>query len=177
MYIRFERTFDQFGDLTGKRVLDIGCGSGIYALECCLRNALSVTGVDPAPNMISLAKRRAEEKGFADRCTWLAGAFPNIKLEAHDHVIVTGVMDYIEDSLLFLKNLRGLARESVAITFPSWHWLRTPVRQFRYRLRNCPVFAYREAEIMDLCKKAEFSSVKIYKIPGPGLDYHVALHP
>ena len=39
VFLRFSRTFEQFGDLRGKTVLDIGCGSGIYVLEALRRGA------------------------------------------------------------------------------------------------------------------------------------------
>ena len=37
IYIRFQRTFDLFGDLANKTVADIGCGSGVYAVESLRR--------------------------------------------------------------------------------------------------------------------------------------------
>ncbi len=40
IYVRFARTFEVLGDLAGKTVLDIGCGSGIYVIEA-LRSAPS----------------------------------------------------------------------------------------------------------------------------------------
>jgi len=101
MYVRFQMTFDKFGDLNGKRVLDVGCGSGIYALECCQRGALSVTGVDPAPNMIRLAKTRLKDRNHEDQCHWINGAFPDVQLEPHEHVIVMGVMDQYGHNPLF----------------------------------------------------------------------------
>ena len=37
-------------------------------------------------------------------------------------------------------------RETAQASFPSRHWFRTPVRSVRYKLRNCPVFFFTEAE-------------------------------
>ncbi len=44
------------GNLTGKRILDIGCGNG-YLIRKIQASALSVTGVDISENMVQEAKR------------------------------------------------------------------------------------------------------------------------
>ena len=67
MFIQFQRTFEQLGDLTGQSVLDIGCGSGPYMLEADRQGARMVTGLDPAPNMLKLAHQRLERAGFSGR--------------------------------------------------------------------------------------------------------------
>jgi len=105
------------------------------------------------------------------------GLFPQVCPTPHDHVIVMGVMDYVEDPVGFLKALRPLVKVSAAISFPSRHWFRTPVRKVRYALRNCPVYFYTRNEIECMARTAGFSSVVINKIPGAGMDYHVWLRP
>jgi 2-polyprenyl-3-methyl-5-hydroxy-6-metoxy-1,4-benzoquinol methylase len=46
------------------RVLDVGCGTGNAALEAARRGA-SVSGIDPASQLVSKARRRAETLGLA----------------------------------------------------------------------------------------------------------------
>lgn len=175
MFLRFALTFEVLGELTGRTVLDIGCGSGPYVVEALKRGARFVTAVDPAPNMLSLTRDRVATAGFNGRCHLVAGAFPGIALEPHDHAIVMGVMDYVEDAAAFLVALRPLVQRSAAVSFPSKHWFRTPVRRIRYRLRRCPVYFYDEADIRRLGSQAGFKAVDIKKIPGAGMDYHVCL--
>jgi hypothetical protein len=47
----------------------------------------------------------------------------------------------------------------------------------RYALRNCPVYFYDATQIKALGRSAGFNTVDVYKIPGAGMDYHVALRP
>jgi len=54
---------DMAGELGGRRVLDVGCGDGTYALAAAERDAL-VAGVDSAPEMIRAAEARAAERGL-----------------------------------------------------------------------------------------------------------------
>jgi ubiquinone/menaquinone biosynthesis C-methylase UbiE len=55
---------DRLGDLSGQRVLDVGCGTGVVARELARRVGPSgqVTGVDPTARWIDVAERlRAEQ--------------------------------------------------------------------------------------------------------------------
>jgi len=177
MFIRFAWTFERMGPLSGKSVVDIGCGSGPYIVEALQRGAASVTGVDPAPGMIELASRRLQSARQAERVRLVTGFFPNVELEPHDHAIVMGVFDYLADPLAFLQGVRRVTRESAQVSFPSQHWFRTPFRKVRYRLRNCPVYFFDRTRIEQLARQAGFGSVDLRKIPGAGMDYHACLKP
>jgi 2-polyprenyl-3-methyl-5-hydroxy-6-metoxy-1,4-benzoquinol methylase len=177
IYLRFALTFESFGKLTGKNILDIGCGSGPYMLECLRRDAEHVTGVDPAPGMLELAQGYLEKEYPNSRFKLIESTFPGIDPSPHDHVIVMGVMDYIADPLTFLSTLRPLVKVSTAISFPSKHWLRTPLRRVRYWLKRCPLFLYSEEDISSLLEKSGFTEVHIEKIQGAGMDFHVIARP
>jgi predicted TPR repeat methyltransferase len=177
MFIRYAWTFETLEPLTGKTVLDIGCGSGPYIIEALRRGASRVTGVDPAPTMLSLAQHRLVSDDMTARVGLVEGYFPGAELEPHDYAVVMGVLDYIEAPDLFLAALKPLVRERAVVSFPSRHWFRTPFRRFRYRLRDCPVYFFDSARIEALAREAGFSTVEIRKIPGAGMDFHVCLVP
>jgi ubiquinone/menaquinone biosynthesis C-methylase UbiE len=175
MFIRFRWTFEVFDGLQNKTVADIGCGSGPYVVEALKRGAVHTVAVDPAPGMLSLLRQRLADTGNQARCTILEGAVPEILPPACDHVIVMGVLDYLPEPLAFLRALRGITKISAAVSFPSKHWFRTPVRKFRYWVRRCPVYFYEEKQIEELCHASHFAGVRIRKIPGAGQDYHACL--
>jgi len=177
MFIRYALTFEVFGDLKGKTVLDIGCGSGPYVIEALSRGAAMVTALDPAPNMLDLVRSRLDKTPFSERCSVVQGAFPETNVPVHDFVIIMGVMDYVEDVGAFLAAVKPVTRTAVAISFPSTHWFRMPLRRIRYRLRRCPLYFYEEADIRRLGSAAGFTEVEVRKIPGAGMDYHVCLKP
>jgi len=175
MFARFALTFETLGDIAGRTILDIGCGSGPYVVEALKRGARHVTAVDPASNMLMLTRERISRAGGMDRCRLVAGLFPSVTLQPHDYAIVMGVMDYVADAEAFLAALRPLVVQAAAVSFPSKHWLRTPLRRVRYRLRRCPVYFYDEREIRRLASNAGFQHIDLTKISGAGMDFHACL--
>src|SRR5262245_24543718 len=177
MFLRFAMSFEALGDLNGKSVLDIGCGSGPYVVEALRRGATSVTALDPAPGMLELARNRVASSGLKGKCSFVEGLFPGTALKPHDCVIVMGVMDYMAKPETFLRALLPVVKKSAVLSFSSRHWFRTPIRKIRYTARRCPVYFYRHDQIQALASAAGFRSIQIRKIPGAGMDYHVCLKP
>jgi release factor glutamine methyltransferase len=56
-------------DLTGKRVVDVGTGSGILALPAARAGAQTVTATDINPNAALNAAENARANGLGDRVT------------------------------------------------------------------------------------------------------------
>ena len=56
-------------ELAGKRVLDVGCGTGVLGLIAAQRGATQVVAVDVEPRAVACACRNAEQLGLAGRFT------------------------------------------------------------------------------------------------------------
>ena len=63
------------GDWTGRDVLDIGCGTGFH-LPRFARTARTVTGVEPHPPLVTLARRRTRALGNVTVLEGLAERLP-----------------------------------------------------------------------------------------------------
>lgn len=175
IYERFRLSFERLGDLRHRRVADVGCGSGVYLREALARGAREVIGLDAAPRMLALASRRLDGAGYAGRYQLVEGTYPEVQLPGGaDCAIVMGVMDYVAAPVTFLRSLREQLGGGLAvISFPSWHWLRSPVREVRYRLRSCPLFIYRKERVEAVLAEAGLRPVVLQKIEGAGQDFHV----
>lgn len=55
-----------------KHVLDIGCGTGVFAVELA-RRGLQVTGVDPSAVMLAVAEQRVRDAGVSGRMKLIQG--------------------------------------------------------------------------------------------------------
>lgn len=81
-------------DLKPERILDVGCGSGVWSLEIAARVPGShVTGVD-FPTVLDAFKARAEQMGMKERIATIAGDMYDVAIpdEQFDLVIVANVV-------------------------------------------------------------------------------------
>ncbi|WP_067126966.1 class I SAM-dependent methyltransferase [Microtetraspora malaysiensis] len=95
------------GDVTGRRILDAGCGSGPLFSVLRDRGAI-VTGVDASAGMLEMARRRLgtdADLRVADLASPLP--FPD---DAFDDVIASLVLHYLEDWGPTLAELRRVLR-------------------------------------------------------------------
>jgi 2-polyprenyl-3-methyl-5-hydroxy-6-metoxy-1,4-benzoquinol methylase len=180
IYERYQLTFLHLGnDLTGKSILDIGCGSGVYSFEAARRGASAVVGIDVAEGMISLCNRRAHELGLSDRIKFINGKFPLSPLPAElsqkfDYAVVMGVMDYINDPLPFLTSLREMVSGYVMISFPGKEWLRWQLRRWRYKLMGrCTIWHYDELDVRRAMSQSGFRRFDITYLNHSGGCYFV----
>jgi 2-polyprenyl-6-hydroxyphenyl methylase/3-demethylubiquinone-9 3-methyltransferase len=93
--------------LAGLRVVDIGCGGGILT-EALAELGAAMTGVDPAPNNIEVARRHAGRSG-------LAIDYRNTTAEAlaaegarFDVVIAMEVLEHVEGQPAFVATLASM---------------------------------------------------------------------
>jgi ubiquinone/menaquinone biosynthesis C-methylase UbiE len=152
-YRRFELTMTACGDIRGKRILDVGCGSGRYTVALAERGA-EVLGVDFASNMLALAHELAEKRGVAVHCRFFQADFLKCDFdETFDISLAIGLFDYIPDPLVFLEKLRLLTEERVIFTFPRPGGWRAAQRRLRYWLKGCPIYFWSQ-EYMAACVAA-----------------------
>ncbi len=97
------------GDVSGCRVLDVGCGDGEFALELTRRGAI-VTGIDASAAMIDAAKDRAKQHN-ADITFQVATAehlpFP---AERFDVVTAITILCFVEDAAPVFREIAGVLR-------------------------------------------------------------------
>lgn len=80
----------------GKRMLDIGCGTGVIAIELARRGYV-VNAIDSVPAMIELTKSHAADAGVNERMSVAVGDAHRLTFEnaAFDVVIAMGVTPFL----------------------------------------------------------------------------------
>lgn len=77
-------------DLTGRRLLDAGCGTGALSVEAARRGA-EVVAIDLSPKLVALARHRAP-KDLAGRLDFRVGDLLDESLGRFDHVVAMDVL-------------------------------------------------------------------------------------
>jgi SAM-dependent methyltransferase len=112
-------TLDLIGDVKGKRVLDAGCGPGIYLAELIARGA-EVSGCDASAQMIELA--RAKVGDTADvRVHSLEERFDWVDDQSIDVVVSALVYHYINNRMGFLGEIHRMLRPDGAFVISTHH--------------------------------------------------------
>lgn len=103
-------------DLTGARVLDAGCGTGLMTAELARRGA-DVVAVDISPQLIAIAEERLEAR-FRPRVTFAAGDMTDDAHGSFDHVIAMDSLIYYRaaDIISILQRLGQRTRGKIVFT-------------------------------------------------------------
>jgi magnesium protoporphyrin O-methyltransferase len=168
---RFHLTFELCREIEGSRVLDIGCGSGRYAVEFARRGA-EVVGLDFSSAMVAMARRAAEEAGVANRCRFEVGNFRDWCEPHHfDICLAIGFFDYVEEPAIFLRKIYSIVKEQVVFSFPIRWTLRSLTRWMRLSLNGCPIYFYNEKEAAQLVEDAGWKFIEINRLSRDYLVY------
>jgi magnesium-protoporphyrin O-methyltransferase len=105
-------------DLSGRTLLDAGCGTGALALEAAARGA-TVTAVDLSPTLIGHARERSAGLPQAARVRFAVGDMLDPAFGTHDHVAAMDSLIHYDESdvIATLAKLAERTRHSMVVTF------------------------------------------------------------
>lgn len=143
-------------------VLDVGCGSGRYAIDLALKGASKVVGVDVSEAMLALASRQAMKAEVATRTEFVAAPFLGYETdERFDVAVAMGYFDYLEDPLPHLVKMKTLCDGRIFISFPKRWEVRVPIRKARFFLERGFVRFYSRREIESLTRDARIPDDRV----------------
>ena len=114
--LRFGYFSSRAGELSGKTVLDIGCGGGILAEEFAKAGG-KVTGIDLSPVAIEAAKRHAAESGL--EIDYRVVAVDKLAMDApqFDIIVCAEVLEHVDDIDKFLKDALSMLKPGGLLFF------------------------------------------------------------
>lgn len=149
------------------RVLDVGCGTGelLRRLRAKYPQAI-LAGLDPVPEMLAMARDKLDGRedlrvGYADALPWKAASF--------DALVSCNMFHYISHPVEALREMARVVRPGGTIVLTDWcdDYLACRVCNLYLRMTNRAFYkTYREAECMELLRRAGFADVRLerYKI-------------
>lgn len=164
---RFYRTHAVLAPVHGRRILDVGCGSGQYAVSLASSGAREVVGVDISPAMLHMARNLSQEKGVSERCRFLQGEFMRTSLQGpFDHSIAIGFFDYNPEVTSVLYKMAQITEGTIVATFPMLWAPRVPARKLWLRIKRCPVYFYTRSGIEKAFSAAGIGEISIASFYG-----------
>jgi 2-polyprenyl-3-methyl-5-hydroxy-6-metoxy-1,4-benzoquinol methylase len=166
---RLKISLEASNPTSGKRILDVGGGSGKFVVECAKRGA-EVLGIDISRKMIEIAKdfcvknKVEAELEIGDATEELPKGF--------DVCVALGVFEYFENPKPILRNMFASINKGGTIIFsvPSLFTFQTPLREVLLYYRNVKCYYYTKKRVMSLLDdfKEDIKQIEFYSY-GPGL--------
>ena len=110
--LRIKYILAQAGSVSGKKILDVGCGGGILSLPL-IRLGGEVTSLDPSPEMIEVLKQKGAEENLKVNAI-------NCKLEDceeqdFDIILLMDVVEHVENLESFLMEAKKRLKQDGCI--------------------------------------------------------------
>lgn len=112
-------TLSLLPDVAGLRVLDAGCGPGVYS-QWLIEHGADVLAIDASPNMIELANRRLNGKVKIIRAD-LTKPLSFLDDSAFDLVLCPLVLDYVRDLRSLFAEFNRVLKPSGVFVFSLSH--------------------------------------------------------
>ncbi len=166
MFLRYKMALETCQPIEGKRIVDIGCGTGIYDFELAKKGVGFILGIDFSKGMIDFAKQKSLQLGLEDKCHFIQADFfhpPLPNEEIFDYAIATGIMDYIASPSEFIKNILQVTKTRAFFSFPKGEGILGWQRKIRYKFK-CPLFLYTKEQVDGLFKEIEAKNINIVDV-------------
>lgn len=140
------------------RVLDVGCGQGIVANDIAAK-AKAVVGIDFNAKNIDIARRRYSRPNLS---FVLGDALKDVPSGEFDVIVLSNVLEHIEQRVAFLRGLKKLAPK-ILIRVPmitrDWKVLYKKGIGLDYRMDKTHFIEYTEEEFVRELTAAGFQAV------------------
>ena len=158
-------------DVSGRRILDAGCGPGVV-MGLLIAKGADVVGVDASANMLTLARQRLGAAAVLHEAD-LEQPMPFLADSSFDVVLSSGTLGYVRDWLALFREFYRILRSPGYVVFSVGHpcsdytlndtddYFSTELREYTWRGFGAPIVVpcYRRplSHMIDPIVRAGFS--------------------
>jgi 2-polyprenyl-3-methyl-5-hydroxy-6-metoxy-1,4-benzoquinol methylase len=145
------------GDLSGKQILDVGCGTGSLSFYLAQEGA-KVVGIDLSGDLIEYCKEQSRKLGYSIDFREMNAQIPDFDDESFDIIVGSRIIHHLPDVNLFFKVCKRLLKKNGFIAFIE------PLKKNPIVQLNRKYFAPKERTIHEhpLFIREVFDTVKIF---------------
>ncbi len=194
--LRFNYIREHSGDLSGLKILDVGCGGGILSESLCKEGA-AVTGIDMGDAQISVAKLHALETGLDINYQKIAvDELASTHAGEFDIVTCLEVLEHVPDPAAIIRSCKDLVRPGGDVYFSTINrnpkaWLFAIVgaeyilrllpkgtHDYKKLIKPSELDNWMRAAGLDLCHITgmHYNPLRDTYRLGPGVDVNYLLH-
>jgi 2-polyprenyl-3-methyl-5-hydroxy-6-metoxy-1,4-benzoquinol methylase len=170
---RMEMTMDLLRPhVSGKKVLELGCGSGLLAKAMINAGAESYVGIDITESAIQIAQQRTQLDGIGDQVQFQVGSVGSILFPQADIYLSLGLTDWLTDDQLLqlFQNIKSGANFLHSFSekrFSFSQWLHRAYVQAAYGWRTGSYIPryYSADELQQMVEKHIQSSLFVVRNP------------
>jgi putative methylase len=160
-----------YGDITGKTVVDLGCGDGIFALGAALLGAERVIGIDVQSKALKASQENSRLLGTEDTVNWVLGDVSSLQLHCLVDTVVSNPPFGVKKRGADLRFLRKAI--SIADVIYSIHlagsknrtFLETEVEKLGAKVTQIETFQFPIGKLFDYHRKHKHMiDVDLYRI-------------
>ena len=163
-----EYAFYLLGDIRGKSVLDLGCGSGENLVPLAMRGA-RVTGIDISPDLIELAKRRVAAVGLGASLFARSAYDTGLPDESVDVIFCVALIHHLDIPKVCQEMRRILKKGGFVILSEPirFSWLYDRVREALPSHQDISEFEHPLTRSELECAKRDFTpdSLRYFRLP------------
>ncbi len=121
-HIIYPAITDELGNVEGKMVIDLGCGTGTFTNNPFLKNAEKVLGVDSSKKMLEIARTNAPiHVSFVRANIEKSLPFPDQSFDKVISIMVLHTVEYLNDAISELSRIMKNSGESlIVVPHPSF---------------------------------------------------------
>jgi putative methylase len=158
-------------DITGRTVVDLGCGDGIFALGAALLDAKQVIGIDVESKALKASQKNSRLLGTEDTVDWVLGDVSSLQLHCLVDTVVSnppfGVKKRGAD-LRFLRKAISIADVTYSIHLAGTKnrtFLEKKVEELGAKVTQIETFQFPIGKLFDYHRKQKHMiDVDLYRI-------------